>query len=257
MEISRIPLPISRRQILALLALSPAPALGAERVRIGKVRFRVRAHRGKTGRADPLRRYVHIHGNETTARATLAEHLVLKGGTAIFVEGSTRAITVEGLMIDPNRMFGREGADASLRRLNPAAPEKDIAKALDRLQKDLPALLRVLLPPPGGLLISVHNNSQGYNIKEEIPLSEQHHMPVPSEPNNFFLATDPRDYAGIASGPYNAVLQQHPSTPDDGSLSRLCAAQRIRYVNLEVILGSAVRQREMLAWLDDALPPAY
>ncbi len=248
---------ITRRCFLALGLLVPLEALSAERVRVGKVRFRVQREVGDDSLSFPARRYIHIHGNETTARVTLSQHIARRGGVAVFVEGGTRAIRVDRLTIDPNRMFSRQGAEASLRRLNPRAKDRDLSRALDRVEKDLPGLLTVLLPPPGGLLISIHNNSQGYNIQEEIPISERHHLPVPEEPNNFFLATDDRDYQAIAQGPFNAVLQKDPPTPDDGSLSRLCASRGIRYVNLEVLLGAAVRQSEMLAWLDNALPDVY
>lgn len=239
------------------MALAPLEALGAERLRVGKARFRVQRGNSQTAHGADARRYLHIHGNETTARVVLAKHVARRAGVAVFVEGGTRAIEVEGLALDPNRMFSPVGAEASLRRLNPRVGQAAISRALERLRRELPALLSVVLPASGGLLISVHNNSQGYNIQEEIPLSEQHHLPVPGEPNNFFLATHEQDYAALARGPYNAVLQMNPAGPDDGSLSRLCALRGIRYVNLEVILGAAERQREMLLWLDDALPAVY
>jgi hypothetical protein len=46
------------------------------------------------------------------------------------------------------------------------------------------------------------------------------------------------------------VLQQHAPKQDDGSLSRLAAARGVRYVNLEVELGNADRQQEMMRWLE-------
>lgn len=247
---------LSRRELLMLVGALPLGAASGERLRVGHARFRVERH-GRAGEGVAARSYLHIHGNEITARAVLASHMASRAGVAVFVEGSTRAVSLEGLLIDPNRMFSREGAEASLRRLNPRAKEPSIARALARLQRDLPRLLSAMLPAPGGLLISMHNNSQGYNIREEIPMSERHHLPVPDEPHNFYLATDSRDFQRIAGGPYNAVLQMKPPSPDDGSLSRLCAARNIRYVNLEAKLGEAVRQREMLTWLEDALPAAY
>lgn len=238
----------SRRQLLGLLALSPLPATAAPSLRVGDARFRVESRR------EGPRRYIHIHGNETTARDVLREHLKQAAGTALFVNGRTRAVKVEKLLIDPNRMFSREGATASLRRLNPGVTDDAMERALRRLDRDLPALLAALLPPQGGLVLSMHNNSQGYSIESELPISEKHHLRVPGEPNNFFLATDPQDYEIFAAGPYNAVLQSKPPAPDDGSLSRLCAERGIRYVNLEAKLGEAARQGEMLAWAERALP---
>lgn len=246
---------LSRRHFLAFVGLAPLPLHSNQlfrnrRVRVGSVRFRIEK------RGNRNRRYIHIHGNETTARTVLHQHFSATEGEAIFVETGTRAIRVEGLLIDPNRMFSRIGAEASLERLNPDASQARIDRALRRLERDLPALLASVLPNEGGLVISVHNNSQGYNIQDEIPISNAHHLPMPVEPNNFFLVTNPHDYAILARGPYNAVLQQETATPDDGSLSRLCALRGIRYLNLEAKLGEASRQQEMLTWADTSLPIA-
>jgi hypothetical protein len=46
------------------------------------------------------------------------------------------------------------------------------------------------------------------------------------------------------------VLQKAAPKEDDGSLSRLAAARGVRYVNLEVGLGHAGRQKEMLDWIE-------
>lgn len=238
----------TRRAFLSLVALFPQVACGERTLKVGDARFRVFA------RGNSSRRYIHIHGNESTARVALADHVRNRKGVSFFISGDLRTITVNGLLIDPNRMFSRVGATASLRRLNPNAATPEIDQALATLDRDLPPLLSQLLPPTGGLLISVHNNSQGYNIQTEIPISEAHHLPKPDAPNDFFLATDPRDFEILAKSPYNAVLQSKPATEDDGSLSRLCAARGIRYVNLECYAGRLNIQREMLAWLDRALP---
>lgn len=226
----------------------PQIACGERTLKVGDARFRVFV------RGTSARRYIHIHGNEATARVALGEHVRKRDGISFFVAGDLRAITVNGLSIDPNRMFSRIGATASLQRLNPNASAQTIEAALAVLDRDLPALLNDLLPPAGGLVISVHNNSQGYNIRAEIPISEAHHLPQPDAPNDFFLATDPRDFEILKGSSYNAVLQSKPATEDDGSLSRLCAARGIRYVNLECYAGRLNLQREMLSWLDGALP---
>jgi len=76
----------------------------------------------------------------------------------------------------------------------------------------------------------------------------------PDDPHAFFLCTDPKDYAVLATSPYNVVLQQKVPPADDGSLSRLAASRGVRYVNLEVRMGNSDRQREMLRWLDWNLP---
>ena len=202
------------------------------------------------------RRYFWVHGNETTARDVLIAHMKVVQGIAHLTRSPVRNVQVEGLQLDPNRMFSRPGAERSLRRLNPKAPESSVANALLRLDRDRPKFLRGLLPPSGGLLIALHNNSQGYSVEDEIPISDQSHLPKRGEPHEFFLCTDPADYARLAEGPYNVALQQTGKGADDGSLSRLCARERIRYVNLEVALGNAAAQTEMLDWLERTLPAA-
>ncbi len=56
------------------------------------------------------------------------------------------------------------------------------------------------------------------------------------------------DFGRLALSPYNVVFQQLRPTADDGSLSRLAARRGVRYVNLEVHLGNAARQKEMLEY---------
>jgi hypothetical protein len=217
-------------------------------VTLAGIRFR----RIREGRSS--RRYLFIHGNEATARQVLQEHVRDRPGAAYLVTGDERNVRIKGALIDPNRLFSREGAERSLTRLNPGADPAKLAEVLDYLDRDRTKLLRALLPPDGGLLIVVHNNNEGYSIRDEVAISNQVSLKKPDEPHEFFLCTDPADFARIAAGPYNAVLQNIPSGQEDGSLSRLAARQKLRYVNLEVALGKTDLQREMLAWLDRTLP---
>ena len=50
---------------------------------------------------------------------------------------SVRNVQVEGLQLDPNRMFSRVGAEANLKRLNPAADVRQAGRALDLLDRGL------------------------------------------------------------------------------------------------------------------------
>jgi hypothetical protein len=203
-------------------------------------------------RSGPVR-YLRIHGNEETARQALEAHLKTHRGRAYVVTSKTRAVTVAGGQIDPNRLFSRLGARKSFRAQNPAWTDRQIEQALDWLDRERPRLVKTLLPPPGGVLVAVHNNGPGYSVEDEVPLSQATHLPRRAEPHEFFLATDPADYARLATGPYNVVLQSNATGEDDGSCSRLAAARRVRYVNLEAAHGQLARQREMLDWLTDAL----
>jgi hypothetical protein len=125
-----------------------------------------------------------------------------------------------------------------------------MAHALDVLDRGRPKLIRALTPPPGGLTFALHNNSEGYSVTEEVPISDQTSLREPRNPHAFFLCTDPGDFDILKTSPYNVVLQQRAPSTDDGSLSRLAAARGFRYVNLEVALGQTERQREMVWWLE-------
>jgi hypothetical protein len=200
------------------------------------------------------RRYLLIHGNEESARAVLTRHMETHEGIAYLVENHTRNVTVNSAQIDPNRMFSRAGAEASLKRLNPDLAPDGFKAALDLLDRGRERLVRALLPPQlsrqPGLLVALHNNGEGYSVKDEVPISDETSLREPGNPHAFFLCTDPRDFARLQTSPYNVVLQQHAPKDDDGSLSRLAAARSVRYVNLEVGLGQTDRQQEMLRWLE-------
>lgn len=205
-------------------------------------------------KGDSSRRFLRIHGNEETAREALERVMESTPGEAWIVTSKTRLVLVEGMQLDPNRIFSRGGAARNLRWLNPAAPPAVQAAVLDYLDRERPRLLGALTPPPGGLIVAVHNNGAGYSMETEAALSQAVHRPRPGAEREFFLATDPEDFRRIAAGPYNAVLQDDAPGEDDGSLSRLCAARRIRYVNLEAPHGRLETQTGMLRWLLATLP---
>jgi hypothetical protein len=231
----------TRRDFLfsAFAFLAPGEPFGLEWQR------KAGGHRGPV-------RYLHIHGNETTAREVLLDALPALPGLAVFVPGSERLVSIGGARIDPNRMWSREGAGKSLRRYNPNLT--GAARILDILDADRARLLDELLPPSGGFLVALHNNGPGYSMAVEAPISDRVHQPQPDQPRNFFLFTNERDFDLAREGPYNAVLQSSSKGEEDGSLSRLCTARGVRYVNLECALGAGEEQRERLQWLMQTMP---
>lgn len=230
----------------AFLLSSLAPFMGEASVRPRKLQLcGIDFEALRNGKSS--RRYLLIHGDEETARQTLRAHMAQNAGLAHLVTGKERIVTVAGGRLDPNRMFSRAGAGRSYRRLNPQWSAAQVNAALDWLDKRRPKMLKALLPPPGGLLIALHNNSRGYSVRSEMAASEQTSLPrLETEPHNFFLCTDAADFTRLSATGYNAVLQQGTRGEDDGSLSRLCAAGGIRYLNLEVEIGNLSRQQEML-----------
>jgi hypothetical protein len=207
----------------------------------------------KNGRSK--RRYLLIHGSEQTAREVLQAHMKTHKGIAHLVTGKQRNIPVEGGgQLDPNRMFSRVGAAKNLKTLNPSFTPTQIETILSRLDKQRGKLVKALLPPAGGLLVAVHNNSEGYSVEAEVPISDLVAINDKSNPHEFFLTVQERDYRVLAKSPYNVVLQNKVPPDDDGSLSRLAAKRGARYANLEVALGNSRKQKEMLEWLERNLP---
>ncbi len=203
---------------------------------------------------ESARRFLRIHGNEETAHEALVRVLESQNGEGWSVTSKTRMVEVAGGKIDPNRMWSRVGAEKSLRANNAGWGAAELKKALDWLDGERPKALEAMLPPKGGLMIALHNNGPGYSVETEQPISQAVSLPRAGEPHEFFLATVRSDYEILAAGPYNAVLQSEAGGDDDGSLSRLCAARGVRYVNLEVAHGKVETQVEMVRWLLRALP---
>jgi hypothetical protein len=239
--------PATRREFLqaGLPAFPPFSWFRRGKVRLCDVEFRVI----KKGRSD--RRYLLIHGDEETARQTLLDHMRTHAGTAYLVTGSKRNVTVAGGALDPNRMFTRTGAERSYRRLNQQWSGDRLEQALAWLDQRREKLLQTILPVRGALLFALHNNRRGYSIHTELPISEQASTPrLREDAHNFFLCTHQADFDRLCQSPYNAVLQKGTLGEEDGSLSRLCAARGLRYINLEVEAGNLARQTEMLLWAE-------
>ena len=236
----------SRRDFLIAGALFPFFAR-RDRVKMAGIQFRV------VRRGSSPHRYLHIHGNETTARDVLMEQVNAHGGRALFIQSDTRNVPIQGGQIDPNRMFSREGAEKNLRLLNPKWSEAQIENGALALDKDRHKFLKVIRPPSGGRIVALHNNSNGYSVESEVAISDKTSLKDASNPHEFFLATDPRDFEKLATSPFNVVLQNTAPKDDDGSLSRLAARLGIRYINLECGLGKIERQRELLGWLEQKL----
>ena len=237
----------SRREFLTTAAFLPW-IFWWRRPRYARIEFQVLRH----GRSK--RRYLLIHGNERTAHSVLTTHMKSHAGIAHLVTGAERNIKNTGLAFDPNRIWSREGAEKNLRSLNPQASAEARELVLKMLDKGRPRLIKAILPPSPGLLVAMHNNSRGYSVEDEVPISDQVSLNDRANPHEFMLATDPADYAILSKSPFNVVLQKNAPPEDDGSLSRLAAKQGVRYVNIEAGIGNTVKQQAMLAWLEQNLP---
>jgi hypothetical protein len=195
------------------------------------------------------RRYLHIHGNEDTARDVLTLHMKTHAGVAYLIENHDRYVTIAEAKIDPNRLFSRVGAEKNILHENPGITPDRLQSALSFLDLHRENLVRHLEPQNGDLLFALHNNRE-YSVTEEIPQSDDTSIREPDHPREFFLCTDPKDFATLRQSPYNVVLQNRKPEVDDGSLSRLAAKRGFRYVNLECAIGEFEGQMRRVEWLE-------
>jgi hypothetical protein len=232
---------LSRRE---LLAFGWFPFFRRKYISLNGARFRI------IRRGHARRHYLLIHGNEETARQVLERFMETHEGVAFLIETHTRNVRIDSGELDPNRMFSREGAELSLKMLNPGWGFPQVDAALSVLDRGREHLVKALLPPRRGVLVALHNNSEQYSVQDEVAISDSVSLREPNDPHAFFLCTNPADFAVLAKSPYNVVLQQNKPQRDDGSLSRLAARRGVRYVNLEVRDGNAEGQTQMLDWLN-------
>jgi hypothetical protein len=179
-------------------------------------------------------------------------HMEMYPGIGYLIDNRDRYVTIEGAKIDPNRLFSKVGAEKSIQAQNPGMAADKVETVLVFLDRHRDELVRRLEPKNGNLLVALHNN-QDYSVKDEISQSDDTSIPQPDRPREFFLCTDPKDFAVLKKSPYNVVLQNRKPTEDDGSLSRLAVKRNFRYVNLECGEGELEAQLERLRWLEDHL----
>ena len=154
---------LSRRQFLAF---GWFPFFRPRHISLVGARFRI------VRNGSSKRHYLLIHGDEETARQVLTRFMETHEGTAFLIETHTRNVAIDKGEIDPNRMFSRAGAEANLKRLNAEWTPDRFQTALAILDRGREHLVRALLPPPKGLLVALHNNSEEYSVNDEVPISD-------------------------------------------------------------------------------------
>ena len=183
-------------------------------------------------------RYIWIHGDEQTAKMALEDHIKSYPGKAFFIDCSEREVPFGPTKVDPNRIFSREGAIAALRKFKPGWNK---------------TVLVELFPENEGLLIALHNNFRGYNVKKELDNSRFSSIKRGQNPRDFIICTEESDYRKLEMGPYNVVLQDELPNKDDGSLSWAALKSNIRYINIETRLGWLSKQQKMLRFVEGML----
>ena len=155
----------TRREVIA--AFGAIPFARSKQLRGGGLRMNVI----RNGRSN--RRYLHIHGDESTAREVLTAHMKTNAGVAFLVDNGQRNFSQGGLQFDPNRIWSHVGALANIDRLNPRISWAERLYLMDRLDEDRERLQRAILPPASGLLLALHNNAHGYSVQDELAISDK------------------------------------------------------------------------------------
>ena len=198
-------------------------------------------------------RFIWLHGDEKTANLAIRHHLKHYDGTAFLVKSKAREVPYRDTKIDPNRIFSRSGSFKAIKKFKPEWAPGTIKVALDELDQNRSQFLTKLFPDSGGVLIAVHNNFRGYNLKSELENSTKVSLNPKENPRDFIICTDPDDFEKLSVGTYNVVLQDRPPEKDNGSLSWAAFRNGIRYVNVETRLGWLSKQKKMLEFVEESL----
>lgn len=184
----------------------------------------------------------------------LKYHIARYQGTAFLIRNDERVVRIDGLRLDPNRIFSVKGLEKTLWKYHPEVPPKKRADILGKVNGGRERFLKKVSPPDGGLLVALHNNSRGFSI--DSMLGDAVYSSVKSDQNrhDFFLCTDEGDYEILEKSPFNVILLKNGSEEYDGSLSSLMAKEGRRFVNVEVRLGWLSQQKKMLNYLERNLP---
>jgi len=200
------------------------------------------------------RRFVWLHGDEKTAKKALTQHIRRYKGTAFLIRNHERLVRINGLSLDPNRIFTTDGTRKTLLKYHPEASHQKREEIVEYLNRGRERFMEELSPPLNGIMVAVHNNSRGYSIDSEIGDAADYSIKPDQDRRDFFLCTDRKDYEILAHSPFNTLLQLNGVTKYHGSLSEPMGRQGQRYVNVEVRLGQLDQQKKMLEYLEAYLP---
>ena len=233
---------------LFLLASIYIFALGkSDKVQIATIQFKVIQN------GDSDRRYIWLHGDEQTARMALENHMKKNQGKAFLVEGILRESEFFGGIIDPNRIFSSLGAKENIQKYNPKWSKNKKRDLLLKIDKDRESFFKTIFPQNGNLLVALHNNYKGYNVKKELAKSDAKSIKKDQNPRDFFICTNRNDFEILSRSPFNVVLQEKLPKKDDGSLSWAAIRNNVRYVNIETRLGWLSQQKKMLNFIEENL----
>jgi hypothetical protein len=198
--------------------------------------------------------FLNLHRNENTSVVAARAYVTIYGGRLLWLSqtGSApeRLITFTcmkaSFVFDPNRMFTKEGAAASLTQYS--VPGSVSQLAIDSVVAFGQAVLQAYRFDSEDLILAIHNNGgSNYSAASYLPgaayaaEASKVSIPDPATQRNFFLVTSSANYNGLVEQGQNVVMQADNAT-NDGSLSYY--AQVVRNKNYMNIEGAAANGSE-------------
>lgn len=204
-----------------------------------------------------LQKYIllNLHENEVTSISVAKEIVKRYGGKFVYLnQNGDRNITFrlngKVYVVDPNRIFTRDGIRKSLNNLGDYSyeAEEEVNKLAQFLLKEL--------TKDSLVIVAVHNNSDGsYSAKSYLGGYKQGAKEIyinnKEDEDDFFFVTKFEYFQYLKSKGFNVILQDNENVRDDGSLSVYCGKNNIPYINVETQQGKFQKQIQMLEAINE------
>jgi hypothetical protein len=199
--------------------------------------------------------FVNLHDNEFTSVKGTKPILEVKGGLFIQIENRRQRnirfrLRGKNYVVDPNRIFTKEGIAISLRENGPVS-----ALAIEEVYR-LGQRILELIPAEASCVFALHNNfNKDFSILSYLPGAgrEKDALKVNvdslQDPDDLILTTDSVFFEQIAAKGYNVILQDNINVKKDGSLSVHFGEKGKPYINLETEHGKTRQYYEMMDFL--------
>jgi len=190
--------------------------------------------------------FLNLHRNENTSVVAARSFITVFGGRLLWLTqpgaANDRLITFTCMKVsyvfDPNRMFTKEGAEASLKQYS--VPGSVNQLAIDSVVSFGQSLLTAFGFDKEDLIIAIHNNGgSNYSAASYLPgaiyanEASKVSIPDPSTQQNFFLCTSGSNYKALVEQKQN-VVEQSDNATNDGSLSYYAqVVKNKKYINVE------------------------
>lgn len=232
--------------IVVVLGFSPT-ATSSEQHRLGSEKVTLRFQRA----GKPSILFLNVHENEQTS-VSAARRFLASGQSFLLLtlhQNGQRNLRFrekgQWLLVDPNRMFTKQGRLRSLALLNktyPASAEESVEEFSDKVIRHVKA---------AKLVVALHNNTNGKPLR--VTDYQRRYVNPGMDTDDFVLTTDEGIFLQLKARKLNAVWETTASSLDDGSLAYFCSKENIPYINVEAQHGHGAEQLRMLRTIDNII----